>query len=201
MTKNGNIIQEELMTRLILASGSPRRAEMLTRITDEFKIMIPDIDETMTDGESPSEMVERLALEKAQVIVGKTNGKLPVLAADTIVVHNRVLGKPIDEEDACRMLEELENDSHFVITGVAVIHPGKSKVISFIETTEVFFDSISKEEIKRYVKSKEPMDKAGSYGIQGIGGCFITKINGCFYNVMGFPLNKIYNSLKKLDII
>lgn len=189
------------MTRLILASGSPRRSEMMSRITTEFKIMIPDIDETMTDNESPSEMVERLALEKAQVIIQKTGGKYPVLAADTIVVHNRVLGKPTDEEDACRMLEELANDSHFVITGVAIVHPSISKRISFTEKTEVFFGPINKSEIEAYVKSGEPMDKAGSYGIQGAGGCFITKINGCFYNVMGFPLNRIYNYLKELGII
>lgn len=189
------------MTRLILASGSPRRAEMMARITNEFRIMVPDIDETMTDNESPSEMVERLALEKAQVIIQKTKGKFPVLAADTIVVHDRILGKPTDEEDACHMLEELADDSHYVITGVAIVHPGISKTISFTEKTEVFFGPISKTEIRDYVKSQEPMDKAGSYGIQGAGGCFITKINGCFYNVMGFPLNRIYTTLKELDII
>ncbi len=115
------------MTRLILASGSPRRAEMMARITSEFRIMLPDIDETMADSESPSEMVERLALEKAQVIIQKTNGEFPVLAADTIVVHDRVLGKPTDEEDAYRMLQKLADDSHYVITGVAIIHPVNSK--------------------------------------------------------------------------
>ncbi|MCK5759168.1 MAG: septum formation inhibitor Maf [Clostridiales bacterium] len=189
------------MTRLILASGSPRRAEMMARITSEFRIMVPDIDETMTDSESPSEMVERLALEKAQVIIKKTNGEFPVLAADTIVVHDRVLGKPTDEEDAYRMLRELADDSHYVITGVAIIHPGNSKSVSFTEKTEVFFGSISNSEIRAYVKGGEPMDKAGAYGIQGAGGCFITKINGCFYNVMGFPLNRIYTNLKELGII
>ncbi len=189
------------MTRLILASGSPRRAEMMARITSEFRIMLPDIDETMADSESPSEMVERLALEKAQVIIQKTNGEFPVLAADTIVVHDRVLGKPTDEEDAYRMLQKLADDSHYVITGVAIIHPGNSKSVSFTEKTEVFFGPISNSEIRAYIKGGEPMDKAGAYGIQGAGGCFITKINGCFYNVMGFPLNRIYTSLKELDII
>ncbi|MCD6322989.1 MAG: septum formation inhibitor Maf [Clostridiales bacterium] len=189
------------MTRLILASGSPRRAEMMMRITSEFKIIVPNIDETINDSESPSEMVERLALEKAQVIIQKINGKFPVLAADTIVVHDRVLGKPTDEKDAYRMLQELADDSHYVITGVAIIHPGKSKSVSFIEKTEVFFGPISNSEIRTYIKGGEPMDKAGAYGIQGAGGCFITKINGCFYNVMGFPLNRIYTTLKELDII
>lgn len=189
------------MTRLILASGSPRRAEMMSKITSEYKIVIPDIDETMLENESPGEMVERLAVEKAEAAVKKTNGLLPVLAADTIVVHDRVLGKPVDEDEACKMLAELSDDSHFVITGVSIINPGNSKRISFTVTTEVFFGPISKKEILDYVKSGEPMDKAGAYGIQGAGGRFITKVNGCFYNVMGFPLNKIYTNLKELDII
>lgn len=189
------------MTRLILASGSPRRAEMMSRITSEYKIVIPDIDETMLEDEKPEDMVKRLAIEKAEAVIKKTGGKLPVIAADTIVVHNKVLGKPVDEDEACQMLAELSNDSHFVISGVAIINPINSKKISFTETTEVFFGPISNEEIRDYVKSKEPMDKAGAYGIQGEGGRFITKINGCFYNVMGFPFNKIYKNLKELDII
>lgn len=189
------------MARLILASSSPRRAEMLARITTEYEIVVPDIDETMVADESPKDMVERLAVEKAEAVVKKTCGILPVFAADTIVVHDRVLGKPIDEEDACQMLYELSDDSHFVITGVAIINPLNSRRISFTETTEVFFGPISEEEIREYVMSKEPMDKAGAYGIQGAGGRFITRIDGCFYNVMGFPFNKIYTSLKELDII
>lgn len=189
------------MTRLILASASPRRIEMMARITSEFKIVVPDIDETMRFGESPDKMVERLALEKAQAAMGKTDGELPVLAADTIVVHKRVLGKPANEEEACRMLGELADDSHFVITGVAVLNPRNGKELSFTEKTEVFFGPIDEAEIKAYVEGGEPMDKAGAYGIQGEAGRFITKINGCFYNVIGFPLNKIYTALKKLDII
>lgn len=189
------------MTRLILASGSPRRAEMMSRITSEYKIVVPDIDETMMKDENPRDMVERLAVEKAESVMEKTDGLLPILAADTIVVHDRVLGKPVDEDDAFKMLTELSDDSHFVITGVAIINPRNGRKISFTETTEVFFGPISEEEIRAYVKSREPMDKAGAYGIQGAGGRFIAKINGCFYNVMGFPLNKIYTNLKELDII
>jgi len=189
------------MTRLILASGSPRRAEMTARLTSEFRIVVPDIDETMVEGESPEKMVERLAVEKAGAVIEKTGARLPVLAADTIVVHERVLGKPSDENDAYTMLRELAGDSHFVITGVAVINPRTNKTVSFIEKTEVFFGPISEDEIHEYVKSGEPMDKAGAYGIQGAGGKFITKINGCFYNVMGYPLHKIYKCLRDLDII
>ncbi len=189
------------MARLILASGSPRRAEMMARITSEFMIVIPDIDETMRDGESPERMVERLAIEKAHAAIKKNDGKLPVVAADTIVVHERVLGKPKNEEEACKMLDELSNDSHFVITGVAIINPLNGREVSFIEKTEVFFGPIDETEIKTYVKGGEPMDKAGAYGIQGDAGRFITKINGCFYNVMGFPLSRIYTGLKELDIL
>lgn len=189
------------MVRLILASGSPRRAEMMARITNEFMIVVPDIDEFMQEGESPEKMAVRLAMEKAHAVVSKTENKLPVLAADTIVVHDRVLGKPENEEDACKMLNELADDSHYVITGVAIINPENGKELSFIEKTEVFFGPIEDEEIREYVQGGEPMDKAGAYGIQGEAGRFITKINGCFYNVMGFPLNRIYNGLKELDII
>ncbi len=189
------------MTRLILASGSPRRAEMMARITSEFEIVVPDIDEAMLLGESPEEMAGRLALEKAMVVFEKTMGKFPVLAADTIVVHGRVIGKPDNDDEACKMLSELADDSHFVITGVVIINPDNNSTLSFTEKTEVFFGPISENEIKTYVKNGEPLDKAGAYGIQGEAGRFITKINGCFYNVMGFPLNRIYNGLKELDII
>jgi len=189
------------MAVLILASGSPRRAEMMARITSEFMIVVPDIDETMLEGESPERMVERLAMEKARAAMEKTEGSLPVLAADTIVVHERVLGKPYNEDEACKMLGELADDSHFVITGVAILNPVNDRELSFIEKTEVFFGPINESEIKEYVKGGEPMDKAGAYGIQGEAGRFITKITGCFYNVMGFPLNRIYTGLKELDII
>lgn len=189
------------MSKLILASGSPRRAEMMGRITREYEIVVPDIDESMADGETPEEMAERLAVEKAGEVVKKTGGRLPVLAADTIVVHERVLGKPVDTDDACRMLSELADDSHFVITGVAVINPLDSRSVSFVEKTEVFFGPMSTDEIEAYVKTGEPMDKAGAYGIQGEAGRFITGIKGCFYNVMGFPLHRIYESLRELDII
>ena len=189
------------MTRLVLASGSPRRAEMMARITKDFIIVTPDIDEEMIGDETPAVMVRRLAMEKAYAVIEKTKGRYPVLAADTIVVHDRILGKPGSEEEACNMLRELADDSHFVLTGVAILNPVNGMSLAFTEETEVFFGPISKEEITEYVKGGEPMDKAGAYGIQGEAGRFITKINGCFYNVMGFPLNRIYNGLKELDII
>jgi septum formation protein len=189
------------MTRLVLASGSPRRAEMMARITKNFIIVTPDIDEEMLEDETPEVMARRLALEKAHAVIEKTNGAYPVIAADTIVVHDRVLGKPRNEEEAFSMLEELSNDSHFVITGVAILNPVNGMTLAFTEKTEVFFGPIGKKEITAYVKGGEPMDKAGAYGIQGEAGRFITKINGCFYNVMGFPLNRIYNGLREMDII
>ena len=189
------------MTRLILASGSPRRIEMMSRITEDFKVISPDVDETAIEGESPGEMVERLALLKAATVFKATGGELPVLAADTIVVLDGVLGKPADEEDAVGMLRRLSGNKHQVMTGVAIIKPGYDEPGSLIETTDVFFDSISDEDIKGYVAGGEPMDKAGAYGIQGEGGRFIRKVDGCFYNVMGFPLNSIYTKLREMKII
>lgn len=189
------------MIKFILASGSPRRAEMAARLTDEYEIVVPDIEEIMQENENPSDMVLRLAREKAEAVLLKTNGNIPVLAADTIVVHDRVLGKPVNEEDARNMLTELSDDSHSVITGVAIIDPVTSKSVFFAETTEVHFGKMSSDEIEEYISSGEPMDKAGAYGIQGMGGRYITHIRGCFYNVMGFPFNRIYRELRELDII
>lgn len=189
------------MTALILASGSPRRADIMAKIVDEFEIVVPDIDESIKNLETPSEHVIRLAIKKARVVYEAAGGKSSVLAADTVVVHNRILGKPIDEKDAERMLKELADDEHTVITGVAIINAANNKMTTFHETTHVFFGSISEKEIKEYIKTGEPMDKAGAYGIQGAGGKYITKIEGCFYNVMGFPLNKIYTALTQSGII
>ena len=189
------------MPRLILASGSPRRVEMMARLTKDFEIIAPEVDETILKNESPESMVLRLAVLKAETVFKKINGMFPVLAADTIVVHNGILGKPVDEKDAAAMLSDLADSVHTVITGVAVINSANGKMVSFIEKTEVSFGPIEEAEIIDYVRSGEPMDKAGAYGIQGEGGRFITGINGCFYNVMGFPMNKIYTNLKEQGII
>ncbi len=190
------------MPELILASGSPRRIEMMSRITEDFKVFVPDIDETPFIGENPKDMVLRLALEKASAVYKKQKEISSVLAADTIVViDGHILGKPETPEDAAKMLLDLSGRIHEVITGVALIEGKTGTVHTFTETTEVLFSKLSETEITRYIETGEPMDKAGSYGIQGDGGKFIKRIDGCFYNVMGFPLNSIYSLLMETGII
>lgn len=190
------------MPLLILASGSPRRQEMMKRITDDFIVMVPDIDETPLESESPEDMVLRLAMEKARAVYDKEGSKIPVLAADTIVViDGKILGKPGTYEEASMMLGQLAGRYHEVITGVALVEGDDGKVQSFTETTEVLFAELDDREISDYIATHEPMDKAGAYGIQGHGGKFIKRIDGCFYNVMGFPLNSIYSLLKGAGII
>lgn len=190
------------MPDLILASGSPRRFEMMSRLTDNFIVSVPDIDETPLKGEKPLDMVLRLAEEKAKAVFEKNDRKYPVLAADTIVVLDEViLGKPESPEEAISMISSLAGRCHEVITGVSLIEGMTGAVHTFAETTQVLFAEISEGEISEYVKTREPMDKAGAYGIQGHGGKFIKRIDGCFYNVMGFPLNGIYCLLKELSII
>jgi len=189
------------MSAMILASGSPRRFEMLSRLTGDFMVEVPDIDETPVENEEPRELVQRLAREKALAVYKKHAGKFPVLAADTIVVLGGIINKPIDEEEAYGMLSMLSGKKHEVMTGVSLIEANTSVVHGFTEVTEVLFSEMSDREIRAYIKTGEPMDKAGAYGIQGDGGKFIKRIDGCFYNVMGFPLNGIYSLLVKCGII
>ena len=151
--------------------------------------------------DTPVDMVMRLAVEKARAVYKDADNKLPVVAADTTVVLKGILGKPESEEDAFKILRQLSGNKHFVITGVAIIEGNSGKTHSFSETTEVVFDELSDKDIWDYIKTGEPLDKAGAYGIQGKGGRFIKCINGCFYNVMGFPLNRIYTQLRNLGII
>ncbi|MFO7610959.1 MAG: Maf family protein [Clostridia bacterium] len=201
MTIYVNINEEDQKALLILASGSPRRAEMMARITPFFQIVEPQVDESPLDGETPLDMAERLAMKKAAAVYESTKGILPVVAADTIVVHGNVMGKPDSKEEAARMLRELSGDKHLVITGVAIINPGDQSAVCFTETTEVRFGVIDEKDIEEYVNGGEPMDKAGAYGIQGAGGKFIEQVNGCFYNVMGFPLYRIYRNLKDMGVV
>ncbi len=189
------------MTQLILASGSPRRAEIMAKITENFKAMVPDIDETPLKNEKPEELVIRLALEKSMKAFESSGGEIPVLGADTIVCLNEIIGKPSDSVEAGRILERLSGKKHTVMTGVALILPDKTEPVVFVEKTDVFFNPISREEIDAYLKSGEPIGKAGAYAIQGAGGRFVRRIEGCYYNVMGFPLAGIYSRLKEHKVI
>ena len=181
-------------TRVILASGSPRRKELLAYIIPAFDIIPSGIDETATG--TPAAQVKQLAVDKATDIARQYPDAL-VIGADTLVaVNRRVLGKPSDEAQAAQMLRMLSSREHRVYTGVAVIHKGTTH--ADVNMTRVRFAPLSDEEIRDYIATGEPMDKAGAYGIQGYGGKFISAVHGCYFNVMGLPLNMLYNMLKEI---
>lgn len=176
--------------RLVLASGSPRRRDLLERLNLTFGVDPPDIDESRLPEEPPAAYVERLARAKAEAVAG--HGRV-VLAADTAVVHaGHMLGKPAHPEEARGMLRRLEGDRHEVFTGVAVaVMSGGLKVASMVDVTEVVVVSMTADEIARYVETGEPMDKAGAYALQGIGGRFVESVRGSPFTVIGLPIHLI----------
>ena len=186
-------------TPIYLASKSPRRKKLLKQLGINFKSFHVDLDEIFIKNESPIKTVKRLALEKMfEAEKVKNNGI--IITADTIVVlKNEIIGKPKDSKDAKNILKKLSNNKHFVYTGFAVKNCTTEKVIVSYEKTEVTFRNLKTEEIDDYVATGSPMDKAGAYGIQDdFGAVFISKINGCYYNVVGLPLAKLYTSLNEV---
>ena len=182
------------MADIILASASPRRKELLTLAGVDFTVKAADVEEVIPENASPDEVVMSLALQKAQA-VSKDNADCIVIGSDTVVALDGViLGKPKDEENAREMLIARSGRSHTVYTGVAIIHGEKTK--SFCEATEVVFNELSQEEILNYIATKEPMDKAGAYGIQGKGCVLVEKIVGDYFNVVGLPVSRLYKELK-----
>ncbi len=183
---------------LLLASASPRRAEILEVCGVSHRIVPAAIDESAVPGEEPSVYVRRMALAKAEAVSSRCGRSTPVLAADTaVVIDDLILGKPSGIEDARRMLKRLSGRWHEVYSGVAIIHR-KAEVISVC--TGVRFRSITNEEINAYWRSGEPRDKAGSYAIQGIGGAFVERISGSYSNVVGLPLGETLSLLGKYGI-
>ena len=185
-------------TPIYLASKSPRRKKLLKQIGINFKSLNVDLDEEIFDGEHPIKTVKRLAEEKLNIAVEKIDEGI-VITADTIVVLNKqIIGKPKNKKDAFKILKMLSGNTHYVYTGFAIKNISTNKMIVDYEKTAVTFRELNREEIENYIKSKSPMDKAGAYGIQDYGAVFVEKINGCYYNVMGLPLAKVYNSIMKL---
>ena len=185
--------------KLILASASPRRAEILRSAGLPFSVLSSAVDETPVPTESPQDLVRRLALAKAELVAARALGPAIVIAADTVVVlEGAILGKPRTSEDARQMLEKLSGRTHSVMTGVTLIRLPDVERREFIETTQVHFASISNEEIVKYLSSGEPFDKAGAYAIQGLGGRFIPRIDGCYFNVVGLPLSRLCKELAEL---
>ena len=183
------------MKHIILASASPRRKEILELADLKFDVMPSDAQETTTKT-APNEVVMELASIKAKDIYKKSEKQSMVVGADTVVAYQgQILGKPADEADAKRMLTMLSGQTHEVYTGVCVIEDGKTK--TFYEETKVTFYEISDEQIDRYIKTGEPMDKAGSYGIQGKAAVFIKGIEGDYYNVVGFLIARFLQEITK----
>lgn len=185
---------------IILASNSPRRRELLKQIGLAFSTDPSDVDEQMQAGESPEGYAVRVALDKARAAALRA-GKGIIIAADTIVVlGDAILGKPADQRDAERMLSHLSGRMHVVITGLAVMDAAAGKTVTRTSLTRVWFRDLSQDEIASYVKSGEPLDKAGAYGIQGKGALLVSQIEGCYFNVVGLPLSLLGEMLRNFNI-
>lgn len=184
------------MEKIILASASPRRKELLEQAGIPFEVVVSDAQEIITQ-EEPGEVVKELSACKAQAVAGKYPDHI-VLGADTVVVHNgKILGKPKDKEDARKMICGLQGDTHQVYTGVTLISHGKE--ISFYECADVCVYAMSEAEVEDYLQTQEYADKAGAYGIQGRFAIFIEGIHGDYNAIVGLPIARVYHELKKLD--
>ena len=189
--------------KIILASNSPRRKELLAGIDVDFEVrIIADIDESYPEDLPTREIAEYIALKKAAAYRQTMTADELVITADTVVIlGNEVMGKPKDEADACRMLRELSGQTHQVITGVALTTQQQQRQRHFSVETDVTFKELTDEEIDYYVQTYRPFDKAGAYGIQEwIGHIGVTALNGSYFNVMGLPVQRIYEALKGFAI-
>lgn len=182
---------------IILASASPRRKEILENANVKFKVMASSIEELILDGESPCQMVMRLAFEKGMDIASRQKSDL-IISADTIVVlDNTVLGKPKDEIEARKMITSLSGKTHQVITGISLINLDNNKKIIDYVISNVKFKNLSEDDINDYIRTKESLDKAGAYGIQGYGALLVEGIQGDYFNIVGLPISRLSDLLKK----
>ena len=188
------------MSEIILASASPRRKELLANMGLDFSVVVSDADESAIDSDVPSGIyVQELALIKAAAVAQKVlkNKNAIIIAADTVVVNNsEILGKPRDENHARQMLSSLSGKTHQVYTGVCVMRICDAYTVCKDVCTDVTFKTLTDEKINRYVNSGEPMDKAGAYGIQGLGAMLVEKINGDYFNVVGLPVSTLAEILE-----
>ena len=184
----------------ILASASPRRQELLTKIVDNFDVIVSNFDEDSVKFNGDVEdYVKTLAEGKGKDVASQAKKDSIIIAADTVVViDGKILGKPKNADDAYNMLKLLSNKVHRVYSGIAVINTANDVMKNETIFTEVKFSELTHEEIVNYINSKEPLDKAGAYGIQGLGALFVEKINGCYYNVVGLPLNRLNKIIKEV---
>lgn len=185
--------------KLVLASASPRRAEILRNSGLPFVVLSSAVDETPIPGEDPHDLVQRLATAKAELVAARAVGPAIVIAADTVVtLEGAILGKPRTTQDARQMLQKLSGRTHSVLTGVTLIRLPDAERRQFVEITQVHFAMLSDQDIVRYLASGEPFDKAGAYAIQGMAGRFIPHIDGCYFNVVGLPLARLCRELDAL---
>ncbi|HEV1993924.1 MAG TPA: Maf family protein [Candidatus Acidoferrum sp.] len=185
--------------KLILASASVRRAEILHDAGFSFTVLSSAVDETPYPGESAHDLVQRLAFAKAELVAARAVGPAIVIGADTeVTLEGHIFGKPRSTDDARHMLEKLSGRTHAVVTGVALIRLPDAERLTFAESTLVHFAMLSAEEISRYLATGEPHDKAGAYAIQGRASRFIPRIEGCYFNVVGLPLARLQHALTAL---
>ena len=186
--------------KVILASASPRRREILAKTGMEFEVQVSNCDENIDETE-PDKLVMKLSQLKAKDVSAR-NPKAIIIGSDTVVSHNGIImGKPSDRAEAIRMIKNFAGDKHQVYTGVTIIIPDedteKDTIVTYNVCTDVYVLSMTDEEIERYVDTGEPMDKAGAYAIQGLFAPYISKIDGDYYNVVGLPISSVYGILKK----
>jgi septum formation protein len=185
--------------KLILASASTRRADILRDAGIAFNVLSSAVDETLIPGESANDLVIRLAKAKAELVAARAVGPAIVIAADTaVLLDGQILGKPKNSEDARNMLTKLSGRTHSVMTGVALVRLPDAEQRDFVEITQVHFDTLPEDEITRYLDTDEAFDKAGAYGIQGRAGRYIPRIDGCYFNVVGLPLARLWRALAEL---
>lgn len=183
------------LPKLVLASGSPRRAEILNSVGWEFEKDVPDIDESERSGESPEDYVMRLAASKAELIAERHPGEIVLGADTTVVINGQIMGKPADAADAGRMIEMLSGNWHEVLTGIAISRNGSSRID--LQRTRVKFAPMNDKEIAFLVENGDPLDKAGAYAVQAQAALFIEKIDGDYWNVVGLPVSLVYRTVTR----
>lgn len=199
MTETLPGLAEAALQPLILASGSPRRRHWLEAMRIPFELQVPDVDETPLLDEEPSDLVLRLAELKAEVIARRNSGRWVMAADTTVAIDHHTLNKPVDAEDAVRMLSLIQGRTHQVHTGFCLQKNDTSH--SFVDTAQVFFRPMSEAQMRWYINTREPMDKAGAYAIQGIGALFIEKVEGSFSTVMGLPVERMGALFRSLGLL
>lgn len=186
--------------RIILASKSPRRKQLLEQIGLKFEVRESEYEEDMTAMADPIRLVKFLALKKAEAVAQYYTDAI-VIGADTFVIfEGKFIGKPKDRADAQRMLRTLSGKTNIIITGFAVIDTSTGKVVNDYDQAEVTIKELTNEDIENYINTGEPMDKAGAFGIQGVGAVIVEKVDGDYHNIMGLPLSRLYSELKEFGI-